>query len=69
MKMSNENEKMVVAEYISRAYFKEYNFRLRVKQDTFNDQLKLRYQCVGLSDIDYNTECEFLCSELDSLLE
>lgn len=50
---------MVVAEYISRAYFKEYNFRLRVKQDTFNDQLKLRYQCVGLSDIDYNTECEF----------
>ena len=68
MKLSLPNESHAVAEYISRAYFKEYNFRLRVKQDTFNDQLKLRYQCVGLSDIDYNTECEFLCSELDALL-
>lgn len=66
VKMSGE--KMVIAEYISRAYFKEYNFRLRAKQDTFNDQLKLRYQCVGLNEVDYNAECEFLCSELDSML-
>ncbi|EGW33590.1 uncharacterized protein SPAPADRAFT_135958 [Spathaspora passalidarum NRRL Y-27907] len=48
--------------------FKEYQFRLRARQDTYNDQLRVRYQAVGIDFIDYSTEAEYLCKQLDNLL-
>ncbi|RLV93674.1 Replication factor A protein 1 [Spathaspora sp. JA1] len=54
-------------ETIASVTFKEYQFRLRARQDTYNDQLRVRYQAVGIDFLDYNAECEFLCKELDQL--
>ncbi|CAK9440426.1 uncharacterized protein LODBEIA_P45260 [Lodderomyces beijingensis] len=71
MQLSQEeaaSDKNPVAEVMQKNYFKEFNFRIRAKQDTFNDQLKIRYQCVGLFDVDFNAECEYLCRELDATL-
>ena len=67
VELSQENQN-AAAEVIHRNYFREFNFRIRAKQDTFNDQLKIRYQCMGLTDIDYTAECDYLCKEIDSVL-
>lgn len=48
--------------------FKEFVFRVRARQDTYNDELKTRYQAAGLYDINYTSEAEFLTKELDQLL-
>ncbi|KAI5951959.1 RFA1 [Candida jiufengensis] len=64
MKISKENESSKVAEIISKAYFKEFNFRIKARQESFNDNLKTRFQCNGLSELDFNAECELLCDKL-----
>ncbi|KAG7663421.1 RFA1 [[Candida] subhashii] len=48
--------------------FKEYNFRIRARQDTYNDTLRVRYQAVGIDPVDYNAEAEHLCKELEQLM-
>lgn len=48
--------------------YREFGFRVKARQDTYNDTLRVRYQAVGLDILDYNAECEHLVKELDSLL-
>jgi replication factor A1 len=48
--------------------YKEFGFRVKARQDTYNDTLRVRYQAVGLDILDYNAECEHLCKELDEAL-
>lgn len=55
-------------EMINGITFKEYNFRIRARQDTYNDELRVRYQAVGIDNVDYNAESEHLCKELEKLL-
>ncbi|EMG51139.1 RFA1 Replication factor A protein 1 [Candida maltosa Xu316] len=52
----------------SELIFKEYTFRVRARQETYNDELKTRYQAAGVYDLEYTNEAEFLTKELDSIL-
>lgn len=47
---------------------KEYAFRVRAKQQTFNDETRVRYQCVSLYDLNYNDEAEYLTQKLEQVL-
>ncbi|KAK6197094.1 DNA replication factor A [Scheffersomyces amazonensis] len=49
--------------------FKEFNFRIKAKQDTYNDAVRVRYQCAGVDPIDFKAEAEYLASQLETLLK
>lgn len=66
-KMKDENSDAASA-VISSVLFKEFAFRIRARQDTYNDELKTRYQAAGLYELNYISEAEFLTKELDQLL-
>ncbi|ODV79658.1 replication factor-a protein [Suhomyces tanzawaensis NRRL Y-17324] len=55
-------------ELTSSILFKEYSFRVRARQDNYNDNVRIRYQAVGLDYLDYNQEADALCKELEALL-
>ncbi|ODV65232.1 replication factor-a protein [Hyphopichia burtonii NRRL Y-1933] len=46
----------------------EYGFRIKATQDSFNNELRIRFTVAGIFDIDYNTESEFLAKQLESVL-
>ncbi|RCK67721.1 Replication factor A protein 1 [Candida viswanathii] len=62
-----ENPELANAIFSS-VLFKEFTFRVKAKQDTYNDELKTRYQAVGIYDLNYTSEAEFLSKELEKLL-
>ncbi|KAK6454686.1 DNA replication factor A [Scheffersomyces xylosifermentans] len=69
LKLAEENgEDSVFKDKLSSVSLKEFVFRLKAKQDSYNDQVRIRYQATGVDQIDYNAEAEYLCSELDQLL-
>ncbi|CAI5756802.1 unnamed protein product [Candida verbasci] len=68
MKEKKEESNDAVGLIIQGVTYKEYNFRLKAKQDTFNEELRTRYQCMAINELDYLQENEYLCKELDSLL-
>lgn len=47
---------------------KEFNFRLKARQDSYNGVLRVRYQVLSISDVDFNAECEHLITQLSSML-
>ncbi|CUM65609.1 uncharacterized protein PRCAT00003257001 [Priceomyces carsonii] len=64
----NNQESNEFQELTNEITMKEFNFRIKARQDTYNGAVRVRYQSVGLSDVDFNAEAEHICSELDSLL-
>lgn len=55
-------------EYIKSVFYKECIFRIKAKQDSYNDVVRVRYQAVGVDPIDYSKESELLLEELSSYL-
>lgn len=55
------------AQTVENINYREFGFRVKARQDTYNDTLRVRYQAVGLDILDYNAECEHLIKDLDSL--
>lgn len=53
---------------ITSVTMKEFNFRLRAKQESFNGNMRIRYNVVSLAELDFNAECASLVQELDSVL-
>lgn len=47
---------------------KEFSFRVKARQDSYNGTTRIRYQCSALKEIDFVKECDLLCAELDSML-
>lgn len=56
------------AELMESITMKEFNFRLRARQDSYNGNVRIRYQTMSLFDVDFTAECEQLCQELDAML-
>lgn len=54
-------------EYFRKPLFKSYNFRLRAKMDTFNNENRLRMTVMNLRPIDYKEACKRLISEIKTL--
>ncbi|PSK41559.1 hypothetical protein C7M61_001244 [Candidozyma pseudohaemuli] len=47
---------------------KEFNFRLRAKQESFNGNMRVRYNVVQINEIDFNAEGLHLAKQLESVL-
>lgn len=52
---------------IDKITMQEFNFRLKARQDTYNGTVRIRYQTMSMNDIDYEAECDHLCSELGAM--
>lgn len=62
------NESNEFADLMESITMKEFNFRLRARQDSYNGNVRIRYQTMSLFDVDFVAECDELCQELDSML-
>jgi len=51
----------------SEATFKSYNFRMRVKSDTYNDETRLKHTVVDVSEITWPEYCKKLITDIESL--
>jgi len=51
----------------SEATFKSYNFRMRVKSDTYNDETRLKHTVVDVSEQNWPEFCKKLITEIDGL--
>jgi len=49
------------------ATFKTYNFRMRVKADTYNDETRLKHTVVAVDEIEWSSYCKKLISEIESM--
>jgi len=49
------------------ATFKTYNFRMRVKEDHYNDEARLKHTVVQVDDINWNEQCKKLIGEIEEL--
>ena len=67
LRLSNEDPP-AFNDKIASITLREYNFRIKARQDTYNDTIRVRYQAAGVELVDYNQEAEALCKELDVLL-
>ncbi|EGV62655.1 hypothetical protein CANTEDRAFT_115222 [Yamadazyma tenuis ATCC 10573] len=65
LKESNEAEFKKVVEAVT---MKEFSFRLKARQDSYNGESRIRYQTMAVYDIDFAAECDFLVKELEAVL-
>lgn len=63
-----QSDKQAAYDVISSAIMKEYNFRIRARQDTYNGESRVRYQVNGISDVDYLAEIDHFTTTFDSIL-
>ncbi|KAI6166844.1 hypothetical protein EDD17DRAFT_1541509 [Pisolithus thermaeus] len=59
MRMKEQNESEFNA-YVAQAIGKTYNFSCRAKQDTYNEQTRVRYGIAKVSPLDYQEEAKHL---------
>lgn len=65
VKQREDNEFPQIMESITK---EEYNFRLRAKQESFNGNMKIRYNVMAINKIDFNAESIHLAKKLESVL-
>jgi replication factor A1 len=53
---------------VSAVQMKEYEFRIRARQDNYNGQVRIRYNATSISKIDFGIEAEYLVSKFDKLI-
>ncbi|KAI6005784.1 hypothetical protein EDD15DRAFT_2384466 [Pisolithus albus] len=63
MQMKEQNEAQYNA-YVAQVVGKTYNFSCRAKQDTYNDQTRVRYGISKISPLDYQEEAKHLLNVL-----
>lgn len=56
------------AKLVSTITMKEFAFRLRAKQENYNGNMRVRYNVVGISDVDFNAESVHLADQLEKVL-
>lgn len=64
----DDSSRYEFAEILSAPVMKEYNLRIKARQDTYNGQSRVRYQVAGLSDVDFTAELTHLTAQLDAVL-
>ncbi|KAI8047441.1 uncharacterized protein B0P05DRAFT_642312 [Gilbertella persicaria] len=63
-----ENNATAAHQVITKSHFQTYNFKVRVKQETFNDLTRIKYSCVDAKPIDYVKESQELVNAIDQIL-
>ena len=51
---------MSIRNSFKRACFKTYGFRMRVKADTYNDEMRLKHSVVDANEVDWASYCKRL---------
>ncbi|OBZ80672.1 Replication factor A protein 1, partial [Choanephora cucurbitarum] len=54
---------------IAKAHYQTFNFKVRAKQEVFNDIARTKFQCVDVQPIDYVKESQELAAAIDQILE
>jgi len=65
--MKDSNDEQAYDQIFSEANFKTYNFRIRAKMETYNDETRLKCSCVGATPLDFQKECRRLIEEIKKL--
>lgn len=68
LKQLEENEVHDFLRLVNSITMKEYNFRLRAKQESFNGNMRIRYNVMSVSDVDFNAESVHLAKLLEAVL-
>merc|ERR1719187_322630 len=63
--MENDEEKYNAI--FTEATFKTFNFRIRVKEDTYNDETRLKHTVIALEEVNYEDHCKRLIKEIVEL--
>eukprot|EP00118_Oscarella_pearsei_P026443 m.309911 g.309911 ORF g.309911 m.309911 type:complete len:619 (+) comp48548_c0_seq1:47-1903(+) len=62
-----ESDDMAYDQIFNDANFKLYNFRIRAKMESYNDEQRLKCSCVGLSPLNFKQETSNLIAEIKRL--
>lgn len=68
LRLKENEETGEFTKVIGSVSMKEYNFRVKAKQDSYNGTARIRYQVNSLSELDYPAECAQLVKELEAVL-
>lgn len=68
LKQLEENDVHDFMKLINTITMKEFNFRLRAKQESYNGNMRIRYNVVGISEVDFDAECNLLVKDLEAVL-
>lgn len=68
LKEMENNDIHDFAKLVNTITMKEFNLRLRARQEHFNGNMRVRYNVVGISDVDFNAECVHLADQLTKVL-
>lgn len=65
--LKDSGDELAYDRIFSEATFKTYNFRIRAKMETYNDETRLKCSCVGATPLDFQKECRRLMEEIRKL--
>ena len=65
MKEEDPNEFTKITQSIQ---MNEYDFRIRAREDTYNDQSRIRYTVANLHSLNHKAEADYLADELSKAL-
>ena len=49
------------------ATFKTFSFRMRAKEDTYNDERRMKHTVVSIESVNWNQHCANLIREIEAL--
>lgn len=68
MRLREDEDNTAFTKLINSVTMREFNFRVRAKQDSYNGTARTRYQVNSLSELDFAAECGALVKELEGVV-
>lgn len=62
-----ENDEEKYNAVFTEATFKTWSFRMRVKEDSYNDETRLKHTVVSMEEVNYEAQCKRLIQEIEKL--
>jgi len=62
-----ENDEEKYNAVFAEATFKTWSFRMRVKEDNYNDETRLRHTVVSMDEVNYEAHCKRLIQEIEKM--
>jgi len=62
-----ENDEEKYNAVFTEATFKTWSFRMRAKEDSYNDETRLKHTVVSLDEVNYEAQCKRLIQEIEKM--
>jgi len=62
-----ENDEEKYNAVFTEATFKTWSFRMRAKEDSYNDETRLKHTVISLEEVNYEAQCKRLIQEIEKL--